>query len=182
MLCSRFLKPAKSEKHGGFYNWSEIIPSSGYRAPTTALLKWSLDHRPVIFRYLPPECRGDGRTVRISSRRIFSSAEDTGQIIGFTESSDRTSFAQMSQYQQEAAAIVAKDPNVQAAMSSVGAGGSRSGVNTGTVFMTSEAEKPAQPRCANDSHSGDCGRSFRVHSRHQRLYAESHRRSKSAVS
>jgi multidrug efflux pump subunit AcrB len=42
----------------------------------------------------------------------------------------------MVQYQQTAAHIAAKDKNVKAVMSFVGGGGSRSGVNTGTLLFT----------------------------------------------
>ena len=65
----------------------------------------------------------------------FLPSEDTGQIIAFTEASDRTSFLHMIDYQKQAAAIIARDPNVQSTMSSVGAGGARTGTNTGTIFM-----------------------------------------------
>jgi HAE1 family hydrophobic/amphiphilic exporter-1 len=65
----------------------------------------------------------------------FLPSEDTGQIVAFTEASDRTSFLHMIEYQKQAAAIIARDPNVQSTMSSVGAGGSRTGTNTGTIFM-----------------------------------------------
>ncbi len=42
----------------------------------------------------------------------------------------------MVQYQKQAAAIVWADPNVQGAMSAVGAGGTRTGTNTGMFFMS----------------------------------------------
>ncbi len=134
MLCSRFLRPGKSEEHGGFYRLSERTfdyVQSGYERS----LKWSLDHRPVIFGVFLLSLVATVFMFEIMPEDFLPS-EDTGQIIAFTESSDRTSFTQMVKYQQQAAAIVAQDPNVRAAMSSVGAGGSRTGVNTGTLFMT----------------------------------------------
>src|SRR5262249_11739301 len=39
-------------------------------------------------------------------------------------------------YQQQAAAIVAKDPNIDGFMSAVGSGGSSSGVNSGRIFAS----------------------------------------------
>ncbi|MGD0141997.1 MAG: efflux RND transporter permease subunit [Rhizomicrobium sp.] len=133
MLCSRFLKPAKSEKHGSFYNLSEraFDRMQEFYANT---LKWSLDHRPIIFMVFLASVVATVIMFEIMPED-FLPAEDTGQIIAFTEASDRTSFLQMTQYQQQAAAIVARDPNMQGVMSSVGSGGSRTGVNTGSIFM-----------------------------------------------
>ena len=53
-----------------------------------------------------------------------------------------TSFDQMVAYQQQAAAIVARDPAVGGYMSSVGSGGSTTGTNSGRIFMTL---KPLHP-------------------------------------
>jgi HAE1 family hydrophobic/amphiphilic exporter-1 len=69
------------------------------------------------------------------SKEDFLPSEDTGQLNAFTEAADRTSFQQMVKYQKQLAAIIAQNPNIQGVMSSVGAGGARTGTNTGTIFM-----------------------------------------------
>ena len=134
MLCSRFLKPARASAHGSFYKWSERAFDSLQERYDTSL-KWSLNHRSFIFVVFLASVVATGIMFEIIPED-FIPAQDTGQVISFTEASDRTSFAQMSQYQRQAAEIAARDPNVQGVMSSVGAGGSRSGVNTGTVMLT----------------------------------------------
>ena len=53
----------------------------------------------------------------------FIPSEDTGQVLINTEGAQGVSYEQMVQYQQQLAAIVAKDPNVEAYFSSVGVGG-----------------------------------------------------------
>ena len=53
----------------------------------------------------------------------FIPSEDTGQVIINTEGAQGVSYEQMVQYQQELAAIVAKDQNVESFFSSVGVGG-----------------------------------------------------------
>ena len=63
----------------------------------------------------------------------FLPSEDTGQIFGFTEAAQGISFDSMVRHQQEVAAIVRQDPNVEAFMSSVGAGGASDTQNTGRM-------------------------------------------------
>lgn len=65
----------------------------------------------------------------------FLPSEDTGQIFCFTEAQQGISFEDMKRLQQEVAAIVLKDPNVEAFMSSVGAGGPNNSGNTGRIFI-----------------------------------------------
>ncbi len=134
MLCSRFLTPGKSAHHGRFYYWSENI-FDRVQAFYERTLHWSLTHRFVIFCVFVATLVATGVMFEIMPEDFLPSV-DTGQIVAFTESADRTSFTKMVQYQKRAAAIVWADPNVQGAMSSVGAGGTRTGTNTGTFFMT----------------------------------------------
>ncbi len=133
MLCSRILRSEKGVRHGGLYRLSERIfdrVQSGYERS----LRWSLGNRPLIFLIFLGSLAATAILFEIMPEDFLPS-EDTGQIIAFTEASDRTSFLHMIEYQKQAAAIIARDPNVQNMMSSVGAGGARIGTNTGTIFM-----------------------------------------------
>jgi HAE1 family hydrophobic/amphiphilic exporter-1 len=65
----------------------------------------------------------------------FLPSEDTGQIFAFTEAAQGISFEDMKLKQQQLAAIVARDPNIEGFMSSVGAGGASASGNTGRIFM-----------------------------------------------
>ena len=65
----------------------------------------------------------------------FIPSEDTGQILINTEGAQGVSYEQMVQYQQQLAAIVAQDPNVESFFSSVGVGGVGLTGNTGRIFM-----------------------------------------------
>jgi len=133
MLCSRILHSEKGVRHGGFYRWSERS-FDWLQARYESSLKWSLRNHVVIFAIFLGSLVATGVLFEIMPEDFLPS-EDTGQIIAFTEASDRTSFLHMIDYQKQAAAIIAHDPNVQSTMSSVGAGGSRTGTNTGTIFM-----------------------------------------------
>jgi len=134
MLCSRILRRERGRDRGAFYRWSERTFESVQRGYERSL-KWSLRNRGTIGLVFLGSLAATVLLFMVSPEDFLPS-EDVGQIIAFTEASDRTAFDHMVQYQQQAAAIVARDPNVQNMMSSVGAGGARTGVNTGTIFMT----------------------------------------------
>jgi len=133
MLCSRILRRERGEDRGALYRWSEHTFDRMQRAYERSLA-WSLRNRGIIGLIFFGSLAATVFLFMVSPEDFLPS-EDVGQIIAFTEASDRTSFRHMIEYQKQAAAIVARDPNVQNTMSSVGAGGARTGVNTGTVFM-----------------------------------------------
>jgi HAE1 family hydrophobic/amphiphilic exporter-1 len=65
----------------------------------------------------------------------FLPSEDTGQIFAFTEAAQGISFDDMVEHQKKLAAIVAKEPNVDAFMSAVGASGMSVAGNSGRMIM-----------------------------------------------
>src|SRR4030066_2561186 len=65
----------------------------------------------------------------------FIPSEDTGQVLINTEGAQGVSFEQMVKYQQQLAAIVAEDPNVENFFSSVCIGGASLTGNTGRIFI-----------------------------------------------
>jgi HAE1 family hydrophobic/amphiphilic exporter-1 len=71
----------------------------------------------------------------------FIPSEDIGQILINTEGAQGVSFEQMVRNQQQLAAIVAKDPNVESFFSSVGVGGVGLTGNTGRIFMKLKPRK-----------------------------------------
>ncbi len=133
MLCSRFLKPGKSAEHGKFYHWSEHA-FDRVQSLYDRSLHWSMDNRPIVLLVFVGSLVATVGLFLIIPEDFIPSA-DTGQIRSSTEASDRTSFTQMVAYQKQAADIIAQDPNVAGVMSAVGAGGSRTGTNTGTILL-----------------------------------------------
>jgi len=129
MLCSRFLKPPATAHHGRLFMVMErffdgmlhlyersLQQVLRYRRSTmvvtllvTLLTVWLFTKVPMGF--LP--------------------TEDTGRINADTETAQGTSFAEMKLHQEAVAAIIAKDPNIEGFMSSIGGGGG----NTGRFFM-----------------------------------------------
>ncbi len=70
----------------------------------------------------------------INSPKGFFPEEDIGQILATTEASEDISFKAMLALQDQAAALVNADPNVDSSISVVG-GGASSGTNTGRIFI-----------------------------------------------
>jgi HAE1 family hydrophobic/amphiphilic exporter-1 len=145
MLCSRFLKSHDEEAHkkrGAFYRGIERF-LEGMRASYERTLHVSLKHR--------------GITVSIAALMValtallawslpqgFIPTDDNGQIRAPTEAAQDISFDEMIRHQEAAAAIVAKNPDVAAFMSSVASGGSSS-VNSGNLFMRLKDRKERKP-------------------------------------
>jgi HAE1 family hydrophobic/amphiphilic exporter-1 len=133
MLCSRFITPAGKDNQGKFYRWTENAfnrVQQGYQRS----LKWSIGHGGIILGVFALSLVASVFLFWIS-QEDFIPSEDTGQINVNLEAADRTSFDQMSKYTSALADIVSRDPNVEAVESSVGAGGARSGSNTGSMLL-----------------------------------------------
>ncbi|HET6230580.1 MAG TPA: efflux RND transporter permease subunit [Longimicrobiaceae bacterium] len=142
MLCSRFLKaesapqhhaPGEAPKGRGPLAWFE----RGYDATLAAYertLKAAMRRRRVTIVASLLLLVGTVVLFRIVPKG-FIDADDTGQITGSTEAAQGTSFEAMVQHQREAAAIVAKDPNIETFISSVGQGGGSSGSNQGRFVI-----------------------------------------------
>jgi hydrophobic/amphiphilic exporter-1 (mainly G- bacteria), HAE1 family len=136
MLCSRFLKPHRGEgaaHHGRLYELSE----RGFNAMVSfyeRTLGAAMRHR-----LLTVSVAGVMVVLTIVVARVlptgFIPTDDTGQIFAFTEGAQDVSFAEMMAHQQAAAAIVAKNPAVEAFMSAIGGGPTSSTSNQGRIFM-----------------------------------------------
>ena len=120
MLGSRFLKPPKDERHGRFYEATERVYQRwlGFYERT---LVWVMDHRRLALAFSAGILVGTGVLFAVVSKG-FIPTEDTGFISGTTETLEGTSYDAMAQHQDQAAAIVAADPNVEHFMSSIGGG------------------------------------------------------------
>jgi HAE1 family hydrophobic/amphiphilic exporter-1 len=158
MLCSRMLTDASEEankRHGAFYRWTE----AGFnytRDRYERSLRWSLNHKAlilslfassivatvVLFRALPED---------------FLPSDDIGQLTANTEGANGISFAEMMRHQMQAAQILWSDPNVSGAMTAVGSGGARSGVNQGTFRI---ALRPRAQRLSIDGVMAELRRKF----------------------
>ena len=133
MLCSRFLRPPREERHGRLYNLTERFFQGMLH---------------VYDRTLTGVLRHQRFTMIISVLLLvftlfllgiipkgFLPSEDTGSVFTFTEAAEGISFDAMVRQQKALAAIVAENPYVKNWMSSVGASGPNVAGNTGRLFI-----------------------------------------------
>jgi len=138
MLCSRFLRAHKDQKHGKFYQASERF-FEGMLHVYDSTLRVILRHRfsMLVVSLIVLVVTG---YLFYAIPKGFLPTDDTGQIFAFTEAAQDISFDEMKRHQLEVAAIFAGDPNVENFMSSIGASGPNATGNTGRIFSKLKAK------------------------------------------
>ena len=133
MLCSRYLRPPHEKKHGRLYHFLGRC-LDGMNKGYEVTLAWAMRHHVTTMVA--------SVVVLIATIYMFGlvpkgfiPSEDTGQILINTEGAQGVSVEQMVRNQQQLAAIVAKDANVESYFSSVGVGGAALTGNTGRIFI-----------------------------------------------
>ncbi len=135
MLCSRFLRPPREERHGWLYNafervfdaWRHVYDVTlgsvlRFRAVTMAVSVVLLAATAYLFVVVP---------------KGFLPSEDQGRFNVNTEAAQGISFNDMVQHQLKVADVILKDPNVSSAGVNVGLTGNNAtgGGNTGRMFV-----------------------------------------------
>jgi HAE1 family hydrophobic/amphiphilic exporter-1 len=133
MLCSRFLRPSRSERHGRFYAVSERA-FEGMLHLYGRSLGQVLRHRPATMIISGIMLLATAYLFTVMPLGFLPS-EDTGQIFAFTEAAQGISFEAMKQHQQAVATIISQDPNVDSFMSSIGASSFSPAGNSGRLFI-----------------------------------------------
>ena len=133
MLASRFLRPPGDERHGRLYIGLERF-FGGMQKAYEKSLHVVIGHRRVTL-FITAALLVATIYLFMIMPKGFLPTEDTGQIFAFTEAQQGISFADMATHQQQLADIIARDPNVEAFMSSIGAGGPNAAGNTGRFFI-----------------------------------------------
>lgn len=131
MMCARLLKSDHGEKHGRFY------------VATERMFQWMLDTYEIGLKWV---LRHQFFTLMVAIATLVATIflyiivpkgllpqQDTGLILGVTDSAQSISFKAMAQRQHEIAEIVRKDPDVRSVSSFVGAGAVNATVNTGRL-------------------------------------------------
>jgi hydrophobic/amphiphilic exporter-1 (mainly G- bacteria), HAE1 family len=135
MLCSRFLRPPRTEQHGRFYQATERVFDALLRVYERSL-RWVLDHRfGMLMASLLILLATGYLFVRIP--KGFIPDEDQGSIFAITEAAQGVSFDAMSRHQTAVTDIIRQDPNVSILFSTVigSSAGSGSTVNQGRIFI-----------------------------------------------
>ncbi len=133
MLCSRYLRHVEAAQHSRVYRSFERF-FDALLAGYSGSLAWAMARPRLVMTGFVATLMATALLFVVVPKDFLPSG-DTGQLIVFTEGAQDTSFAAMVRHQRQVAEILAKDPNVAAFMSSVGAGGPRPTANTGTMFI-----------------------------------------------
>jgi HAE1 family hydrophobic/amphiphilic exporter-1 len=145
MLCSRFLRSHREERHGRFYTATERVFDGALAAYERSLA--------AVLRHRAATLAVSGvilvATVWLFARtpKGFIPDEDQGAIFGVTEAQQGISFDAMVEHQLALADIVRHDPAVRALFTSVAASGSSTTANQGRMFihLKSRDERDAVP-------------------------------------
>jgi HAE1 family hydrophobic/amphiphilic exporter-1 len=133
MLCSRFVKAHAHDKRSFIVVWFD----RGFNAMTngyTSTLAWCMRHPRTVVGVFALSLAATG-VLFVITPKDFIPAGDSGQLRVTTEGPTDISFAAMSARQQSLADIAQKDPNIEGVMSSVGAGGARATINSGSLLL-----------------------------------------------
>ena len=154
MLASRYLRPQHNQKHGWLYRFLGRCLDAMNNAYAVTLA-WVMRHHVTTMVA--------SLLVLVATAFMFSlvpkgfiPSEDTGQVLINTEGAQGVSYENMVQYQQQLAAIVAKDANVEAYFSSVGVGGVGLTGNTGRIFMKLKPRSQRPLVCSQTSWIKSC--------------------------
>ncbi|MDE2248559.1 MAG: efflux RND transporter permease subunit [Xanthomonadaceae bacterium] len=145
MLCSRFIRHADQQRKSRVVLWFDR-GFNHVRDGYNRSLAWSLAHPRSVLGVFFASLLATA-LLFVAVNKDFIPAGDTGQLYVNTEGPDDISITAMKARQQRLAAIVAKDPNVAAFISSVGSGGPRTTTNNGSIFMRLKPadERPLDP-------------------------------------
>jgi HAE1 family hydrophobic/amphiphilic exporter-1 len=133
MLCSRFLRPPREERHGRLYAHTERF-FQGMLRLYDVTLQWVLRRRRatmivalllliltlVLFGLIP---------------KGFLPNEDQGTIFAFTEAAEGISFDAMMREQKAVMAVVSQNPYLKNFFSSIGVSKINVASNTGRIFI-----------------------------------------------
>ena len=144
MMCSRILKPHREgERHGPLYMAFERA-FDAWKHGYEVSLRWILQRRLIVIIGFVAICVATG-VLFARAPKGFLPSEDSGQLFCFVEGPQDISFTAMSDMQRQVANIIAQDPNVEAAMSFVGATGFSPSINVGRITITLKPFKDRKP-------------------------------------
>jgi HAE1 family hydrophobic/amphiphilic exporter-1 len=144
MMASRLLRSHDEERHGRLYNLSEagfLALARGYERGVDFVLRYRFATLMTFFATL-------AATVYLFTviPKGFFPQQDTGILFGTTEAAQDISFTAMYKLQEQAGAIIMKDPAVATMAGGLGVGVGNSAQNNGRMFITL---KPLEERDAN---------------------------------
>jgi HAE1 family hydrophobic/amphiphilic exporter-1 len=147
-MCSRILKPHRAaERHGRLFMAFER-GFDACRDAYEASLRWTLGHRRAVLLLFLGICLATG-VLFARAPKGFLPSEDSGQLFCFIEGPQDISFEAMNALQHQVANIILQDPNVDTAMSFVGATGFSPSLNLGRMASDPGSPTSSARRCSS---------------------------------
>ena len=133
MMCAKLLKHAPAghgqhDSHGETGWFGKLIDSYGRR------LQWVLDHQRLTLLVAVATLVVTGLLYWLIPKGFFPD-QDTGLIQGVSEASESVSYAAMAQRQQELAAAILNDSDVESLSSFIGVDGNNVTLNSGRFLI-----------------------------------------------
>jgi hydrophobic/amphiphilic exporter-1 (mainly G- bacteria), HAE1 family len=133
MLCSRFLKPPNSERHGHLYAVTERYFDAMLDVYQRSL-SWVMRHRPATMVF--------SGLILLATLLLFYMipkgflpSEDNDELIIFTQAAQGISFDSMVKHQLAEVSLLKNNPNIRRFFAGVGVGGPGGSTNTGILFL-----------------------------------------------
>ena len=139
MMCARLLKPEREEDQGRFYHATERMFQSMLNLYETGL-KWVMAHQFFTLMVAVGTLVATIYLYIIVPKGLLPQ-QDTGLILGVTDSAQSISFKAMVEKQRAIAEIVRKDPDVRNVSSFVGGGAVNATVNSGRMNIQLKARE-----------------------------------------
>jgi multidrug efflux pump len=133
MMCARLLKPEDKSKHGRFYLATDGM-FQGLIGAYDRSLQWVLRHQTFTFAVAIVTMVATVWLYVIVPKGLLPE-QDTGLIVGVTDSAQSISFKSMVERQRAIAEIARRDPDVVSVASFVGAGTVNATVNSGRLYI-----------------------------------------------
>jgi hydrophobe/amphiphile efflux-1 (HAE1) family protein len=133
MMCARLLEPEDKTKHSRLYELTERFFKGMLNAYERGL-QWVLRHQLFVLGVAVVTLVATVWLYVVVPKGLLPQ-QDTGMILGITDSAQSISFRAMVQRQQAMAEIVSKDPDVAYVASFVGGGTVNPTMNTGRLYI-----------------------------------------------
>ncbi|MDQ6707377.1 MAG: efflux RND transporter permease subunit, partial [Acidobacteriota bacterium] len=131
MMCALILRHKPASKQGRLYRWSEEF-FEWVIARYATTLRWVLRHQPLTLLVMVATLAATFYLYLIVPKGFFP-VQDTGVLLGISESRETISFPAMASRQQDLSKVILQDPDVESLSSFIGIDGTNPTINSGRI-------------------------------------------------
>ena len=133
MMCSRLLKAETGKQHGRLFNLTEDFFKRTLQAYEYGL-RWVLKRQFFVLMVAMVTLAATLLLYAVIPKGLLPQ-QDTGLILGITDTAQSTSFRRMAESQRRIAEVVRQDPDVVSVASIVGSGSVNPTMNSGRLYI-----------------------------------------------